>query len=75
MKRPLKLTVNGDLREVLAEPYYSLLDTLRDEMHLTGPRRAATRVTAGRVLCCSTESRSLPAWCWPTAPMTRSDYG
>ena len=47
MKRPLKLIVNGDPREVLAEPYYSLLDTLRDEMHLTGTKKGCDEGDCG----------------------------
>ena len=41
MKKPLQLTVNGDLRQVLVEPYYSLLDALRDEIRLTGTNETA----------------------------------
>ena len=32
MKKPLQLTVNGELRQIFVETYYSLLDTLRDEL-------------------------------------------
>ncbi len=38
MKKPLRLTVNGELRQVLVEPYYSLLETLREELRLTGTK-------------------------------------
>ena len=40
MKKQLQITVNGELRQALVEPYYSLLDTLRDELHLTGTKYA-----------------------------------
>lgn len=38
MKKPLRLTVNGEPRQVLVEPYYSLLETLREELRLTGTK-------------------------------------
>jgi carbon-monoxide dehydrogenase small subunit len=38
MKKPLRLTVNGELRQVLVEPYYSLLETLRETLRLTGTK-------------------------------------
>jgi carbon-monoxide dehydrogenase small subunit len=38
MKKPLRVTVNGELRQVLVEPYYSLLETLREELRLTGTK-------------------------------------
>lgn len=47
MKRPLHLTVNGELRQVLAEPYYSLLDTLRDELRLTGTKKGCDEGDCG----------------------------
>ena len=46
MKHPIRLTVNEEPHELLVEPFASLLDTLRDDLHLTGPRRVATRATA-----------------------------
>ena len=47
MKKPLQLTVNGDLRQVLVEPYYSLLDTLRDEIRLTGTKKGCDEGDCG----------------------------
>jgi carbon-monoxide dehydrogenase small subunit len=47
MKRPLQLTVNGELRQVLVEPYYSLLDALRDELHLTGTKKGCDEGDCG----------------------------
>ena len=47
MKRLLQLTVNGDHREILVEPYYSLLDTLRDELHLTGTKKGCDEGDCG----------------------------
>ena len=47
MKRPLHFTVNGEPRQVLAEPYYSLLDTLRDELRLTGTKKGCDEGDCG----------------------------
>ena len=47
MKKLLQLTVNGDLRQILVEPYYSLLDTLRDELHLTGTKKGCDEGDGG----------------------------
>ena len=47
MKRPLRLTVNGELQRVLVEPYYSLLDALRDELHLTGTKKGCDEGDCG----------------------------
>lgn len=46
MKKPLQLTVNGEGKQILVEPYSSLLDTLRDEIRLTGTKKDATKETA-----------------------------
>ena len=47
MKRPLSITVNGIERTILVEPYYSLLDTLRDELHLTGTKKGCDEGDCG----------------------------
>ena len=47
MKKPLALTVNGEPRQVLVEPYYSLLDALRDEMRLTGTKKGCDEGDCG----------------------------
>ena len=47
MKKPLQLTVNGTPRTILVEPYYSLLDTLRDELHLTGTKKGCDEGDCG----------------------------
>ena len=47
MKRPLRLTVNGEPRQILVEPYYSLLDTLRDELRLTGTKKGCDEGDCG----------------------------
>ena len=47
MKRQLNLTVNGEPRQVLVEPYFSLLDTLRDELQLTGTKKGCDEGDCG----------------------------
>ncbi len=47
MKKPLQLTVNGDVYQVYTEPFYSLLDTLRDEVHLTGTKKGCDEGDCG----------------------------
>ena len=47
MKRPLQITVNGVARTILVQPYYSLLDTLRDELHLTGTKKGCDEGDCG----------------------------
>ena len=47
MKKPLQLHVNGDTYQVYAEPFYSLLDTLRDEVHLTGTKKGCDEGDCG----------------------------
>ena len=47
MKKALQITVNGELKQIFAEPYYSLLDTLRDELHLTGAKKGCDEGDCG----------------------------
>jgi carbon-monoxide dehydrogenase small subunit len=47
MKKVLQITVNGVERTILVEPYYSLLDTLRDELHLTGTKKGCDEGDCG----------------------------
>ncbi len=39
MKHKIYLTVNGELHELLVEPYQTLVDIIRDEMGLTGTKK------------------------------------
>ena len=47
MKTVLQITVNGVARTLLVEPWYSLLDTLRDELHLTGTKKGCDEGDCG----------------------------
>ena len=47
MKKQLQITVNGEPKQALVEPYYSLLDTLRDELHLTGTKKGCDEGDCG----------------------------
>ena len=47
MRKTLQLTVNGELRQVLVEPYYSLLDALRDDIRLTGTKKGCDEGDCG----------------------------
>ncbi len=59
----VSMTVNGSDREITVEPRMALLDALRDELGLTGPKKACDRGECGactvliegrRVLSCMT---------------------
>ena len=47
MKQPITLTINGEQHELLVEPYWSLLDTLRDHLHLTGTKKGCDEGDCG----------------------------
>lgn len=47
MKQPLTLNINGESRLLLVEPYYSLLDCLRDEARLTGSKKGCDEGDCG----------------------------
>ena len=47
MKRPLTLNINGEARLMLVEPYYSLLDCLRDDARLTGTKKGCDEGDCG----------------------------
>ncbi len=47
MKRVVQITVNGMERTIPVEPFYSLLDMLRDELHLTGAKKGCDEGDCG----------------------------
>jgi carbon-monoxide dehydrogenase small subunit len=47
MKHQINLTVNGEPYEALVDPYTSLLDLLRDVLHLTGTKRGCDEGDCG----------------------------
>ena len=47
MKQPLTLNINGESRLLLVEPYYSLLDCLRDDARLTGAKKGCDEGDCG----------------------------
>ena len=47
MKQPLQLQINGENRQMLVEPFYSLLDCLRDEAQLTGAKKGCDEGDCG----------------------------
>jgi carbon-monoxide dehydrogenase small subunit len=48
--RELKIDVNGEVKELSARPHYSLLQLLRDELGLVGPKKGCDTGGCG---CCS----------------------
>lgn len=47
MKQPLTLSINGESRLMLVEPFYSLLDCLRDDAQLTGTKKGCDEGDCG----------------------------
>ena len=47
MKKVLQITINGVERTLLVEPFFSLLDMLRDELHLTGTKKGCDEGDCG----------------------------
>lgn len=47
MKHQLNLSINGEPYDVLVEPYCSLLDLLRDQLHLTGTKKGCDEGDCG----------------------------
>jgi len=47
VKKPLQINVNGEGKQILVEPYSSLLDTLRDDIRLTGTKKGCDEGDCG----------------------------
>src|SRR6266700_3650201 len=63
VRMDVRVTVNGSLRTLRVEPRTTLLDALRDELALTGPKKSCDRGECGactvhiegrRILSCMT---------------------
>ena len=74
MNLSISLTVNNVRRDVeLEDPRVTLLDLLRERLHLTGTKRDATAVNTAHARSWSTADGSIRAWLWRsamTAPMS-----
>ena len=46
-KVPLRFTVNGESKEIMVEPYWTLLRTVRDELLLTGTKEGCSNGNCG----------------------------
>lgn len=57
------LSVNGARRTLDIEPRVSLLDALREHLHLTGAKKGCDQEPAGRAPCGSTGGAR-----WPASP-------
>ncbi|NNE44216.1 MAG: (2Fe-2S)-binding protein [Gemmatimonadetes bacterium] len=57
-KKLCRLQVNGQVREVAVRPYDVLLDTLREDLSLTGTTRGCDMGTCG---CCTVHIDGVPA--------------
>ena len=47
MKHIIRFVVNEEPREVAVEPWWTLLDVLRDQLELTGPKKGCDRGDCG----------------------------
>lgn len=57
----ISLELNGERRELQVQPWTTLLDLLRDQLGLTGTKKAAITASAAPARCCSTGGASTVA--------------
>ena len=60
VRMDVSMTVNGSLRTLEVEPRTTLLDALRDELGLTGPKKSCDRGNAERAQSTSTAGEFCP---------------
>lgn len=51
---PIRLTLNGQARQLNVLPWTTLLDLLREQLDLVGSKKAATTASAAPAPCCVT---------------------
>lgn len=44
---PIQMTINGEIRELTVKPWVSLLDALREDLHLTGTKKGCDHGQCG----------------------------
>jgi xanthine dehydrogenase YagT iron-sulfur-binding subunit len=68
MNLPISLTINGVRRDVeLEDPRVTLLDLLRERLHLTGTKKGCDRGQCGACTVLFDGDGSIRAWLWPSA--------
>lgn len=55
-RHPIRLTLNQQPRQLDVLPWTTLLDLLREQLDLTGSKKAATTASAVPARCCSMAS-------------------
>jgi len=51
VRSPVSFVVNGQIHTISVEPRATLLDALREELGLTGPKRAVIAASVGLAPC------------------------
>ena len=68
MNLSISLTVNGVRRDVeLEDPRVTLLDLLRERLHLTGTKKGCDRGQCGACTVLVEADGSIRAWLWRSA--------
>lgn len=61
VSHPIRLTLNGQDRQLQVLPWTTLLDLLREQLDLVGSKKAATTASAAPARCCAMANASTPA--------------